>query len=76
MLGHMKNGELTIEATTVGFDEIPEVSQRLEHGGVIGRIVAVVELIPARCRPRWETSRNAETGPFQLLSRQAQRIAS
>jgi propanol-preferring alcohol dehydrogenase len=40
VLGHMERGDLIIEATTIGFDEIPEGLQRLERGGVIGRIVA------------------------------------
>ena len=40
VLGYMERGELTIEATTIGFDEIPEGLERLKRGGVIGRIVA------------------------------------
>ena len=40
VLAHMAKGELTIEASTIGFDEIPEGLARLERGGVVGRIVA------------------------------------
>jgi propanol-preferring alcohol dehydrogenase len=40
VLGYMRKGELTIEATTIGFDEIPDGLKRLERGGIIGRIVA------------------------------------
>ena len=40
VLGHMQTGKLTIEATTISFDEIPEGLKRLERGGVVGRIVA------------------------------------
>jgi len=42
VLGMMAAGELTIPATTIGFDEIPEGLARLERGGVVGRIVAEV----------------------------------
>jgi propanol-preferring alcohol dehydrogenase len=40
VLGHMERGELTIEASTIGFEDIPEGLERLERGGVVGRIVA------------------------------------
>jgi propanol-preferring alcohol dehydrogenase len=40
VLEYMGKGDLTIEATTIGFNEIPEGLKRLERGGVIGRIVA------------------------------------
>lgn len=40
VLAHMEKRELSIEASTIGFDEIPEGLERLEQGGVIGRIVA------------------------------------
>lgn len=40
VLAYMEKGELTIAATTIGFDEIPEGLARLERGDVIGRIVA------------------------------------
>jgi propanol-preferring alcohol dehydrogenase len=40
VLGYMAQGQLTIAATTIGFDEIPEGLTRLERGGVVGRIVA------------------------------------
>jgi propanol-preferring alcohol dehydrogenase len=40
VLAYMGKGDLTIEATTIGFDEIPDGLKRLERGGVIGRIVA------------------------------------
>jgi propanol-preferring alcohol dehydrogenase len=42
VLAHMARGELTIAASTIGFDEIPEGLQRLERGGVVGRIVAEI----------------------------------
>ncbi len=42
VLRHMTSGELAIEATTIGFDEIPEGLARLDRGGVVGRLVAVV----------------------------------
>ena len=35
-------GELSIHATTVGFDEIPDAIPRLKTGGVAGRIVVVM----------------------------------
>lgn len=41
VLGHMANGELTIEATELDFEQIPEGLDRLHKGGVIGRLVAV-----------------------------------
>jgi propanol-preferring alcohol dehydrogenase len=40
VLGHMAKGELTIEASTIGFSDIPAGLARLERGGVVGRIVA------------------------------------
>jgi propanol-preferring alcohol dehydrogenase len=40
VLAHMQRGELTIQATPIGFEEIPEGLDRLERGGVIGRLVA------------------------------------
>jgi propanol-preferring alcohol dehydrogenase len=42
VLRHMTSGELAIEAATIGFDEIPEGLARLDRGGVVGRLVAVV----------------------------------
>ena len=43
VLGYMQRGELTIEAATIGFEQIPEGLERLERGGVIGRIVAALD---------------------------------
>ena len=40
VIAHMARGELTIEASAIGFDEIPAGLARLEAGGVVGRIVA------------------------------------
>jgi len=40
VLAMMAAGDLTIQATTIGFDEIPEGLSRLARGGVVGRIVA------------------------------------
>ena len=40
VLAHMAAGELEIEASAIRFDEIPEGLDRLEKGGVIGRLVA------------------------------------
>jgi propanol-preferring alcohol dehydrogenase len=40
VLAHMARGELTIEASSIGFDAIPEGLDRLARGGVVGRIVA------------------------------------
>ena len=40
VLAHMQKGELSIQATGIGFDEIPEGLERLEKGGVVGRLVA------------------------------------
>ena len=40
VLRFMEKGQLAIEATTIGFDEIPEGLERLARGGVVGRIVA------------------------------------
>lgn len=36
----MDKGELVIKAETIAFDEIPRGLERLEKGGVIGRLVA------------------------------------
>jgi len=43
VIGHMARGDLTIAASTIGFDEIPEGLARLERGGVVGRIVAALD---------------------------------
>jgi propanol-preferring alcohol dehydrogenase len=43
VLDHMATGALTIEATTIGFHEIPDGLARLEGGGVVGRIVAELD---------------------------------
>jgi len=43
VLDFMARGDLTIEASTISFDEIPAGLDRLERGGVVGRIVAEVE---------------------------------
>jgi propanol-preferring alcohol dehydrogenase len=40
VLAHMQKGELKIQAATIGFDEIPAGLERLERGGVVGRLVA------------------------------------
>lgn len=40
VLGYMGKGDLVIEVTTIAFSEIPEGLERLEQGGVIGRLVA------------------------------------
>ncbi|MEJ5975146.1 alcohol dehydrogenase catalytic domain-containing protein [Novosphingobium sp. PS1R-30] len=40
VIAHMARGELTIEASSIGFDDIPAGLARLEAGGVVGRIVA------------------------------------
>jgi len=40
VLAMMAAGDLTIQATTIGFDDIPAGLERLERGGVVGRIVA------------------------------------
>ncbi len=40
VLDYMAAGELAIEASTITFAEIPAGLQRLQHGGVVGRIVA------------------------------------
>jgi alcohol dehydrogenase, propanol-preferring len=39
----MARGELAIEATTIGFDAIPDGLERLARGGVVGRIVAELD---------------------------------
>ena len=36
-------GDLSIQATTTDFDGIPEAIERLKHGDVVGRIVAVMD---------------------------------
>ncbi|MFV8816451.1 zinc-binding dehydrogenase [Haliea sp. E17] len=43
VLDFMAAGELTIQASTIGFGEIPEGLERLARGGVVGRIVASIE---------------------------------
>lgn len=43
VLAHMASGGLMIEAGSIGFDTIPEGLERLERGGVIGRIVAELD---------------------------------
>jgi len=40
VLDHMHKGELEIEASTVGFEDIPDGLERLRKGGVVGRLVA------------------------------------
>ncbi|HEX4376164.1 MAG TPA: zinc-binding dehydrogenase [Steroidobacteraceae bacterium] len=40
VLDLMARGDLTIEATTIDFDQIPAGLARLQRGGVVGRIVA------------------------------------
>ncbi len=42
VLNHMAKGDLTIETTTIGFDDIPEGLERLQRGGVVGRLVAAM----------------------------------
>lgn len=41
VIAHMANGELEIEASTLPFEGIPGGLDRLEKGGVVGRLVAV-----------------------------------
>jgi alcohol dehydrogenase, propanol-preferring len=43
VLQYMASGGLTIEASTIAFADIPEGLMRLERGGVVGRIVAVID---------------------------------
>jgi propanol-preferring alcohol dehydrogenase len=43
VIRHMAQGGLSIAATTIGFDEIPAGLERLERGGVVGRIVAELD---------------------------------
>ena len=43
VLGHMAKGDLAIEVTTIGFDDIPEGLERLQRGGVTGRLVAELD---------------------------------
>jgi len=40
VIAHMAKGELEIEATAIPFDQIPQGLERLEKGGVVGRLVA------------------------------------
>lgn len=40
VIGHMARGELEIEASTIGFEDIPAGLERLKQGGVVGRLVA------------------------------------
>lgn len=40
VLAHMARGELAIDATVIGFDDIPAGLERLARGGVVGRLVA------------------------------------
>ena len=40
VLRHIEMGELKIATTTIGFDDIPAGLDRLEHGQVVGRLVA------------------------------------
>ena len=40
VLDYMAKGQLSIAASAIGFDEIPEGLDRLARGGVVGRIVA------------------------------------
>ena len=42
VLTYMARGGLTIEASTIGFDEIPEGLERLKRGGAVGRVVALL----------------------------------
>lgn len=43
VLEFMARGELEIAATAIGFDAIPSGLDRLERGGVVGRIVAEID---------------------------------
>lgn len=43
VIKHMADGELSIQATSIGFDEIPEGLARLERGEVVGRLVAEMD---------------------------------
>lgn len=40
VIRHMADGDLTIAASAIGFEEIPDGLDRLAKGGVIGRLVA------------------------------------
>ena len=40
VLGYMARGDLTIQASMIGFEDIPGGLERLKRGGVVGRIVA------------------------------------
>lgn len=41
VLQHMMRKELEIEASTIGFDDIPQGLELLRQGGVVGRLVAI-----------------------------------
>jgi propanol-preferring alcohol dehydrogenase len=43
VLAHMATDDLTVAASTVGFDEIPDAIERLKRGEVVGRLVATLE---------------------------------
>ncbi len=51
VLSLMAAGELSIAATTIGFDDIPAGLDRLAAGGVVGRIVAQLEPEASPARP-------------------------
>lgn len=42
VIAHMAHGELELQATTIGFDDIPAGLERLRKGGVVGRLVATM----------------------------------
>lgn len=42
VLRHMENGDLAIQTTSIGFDQIPDGLERLKRGGVVGRLVAAL----------------------------------
>lgn len=42
VLRHMERGELEIQASEIGFEDIPQGLERLHAGGVIGRLVAAL----------------------------------
>jgi propanol-preferring alcohol dehydrogenase len=42
VLEHMDAGDLTVQASTVRFDDIPDALEQLARGGLVGRIVATV----------------------------------
>jgi alcohol dehydrogenase, propanol-preferring len=37
------SGDLSIQATTTTFEQMPEAIERLKHGDALGRIVAVMD---------------------------------